>query len=132
MTTVVRAVNASESIEYSTVPVSTVTPLLVDGYEATRDARTVVHEVAGKTFPDVTLRPAGSRRGRLRMLFATEADATAAYAALSAPRVFMLTEADLPGIEMRFVIAAGEMLIGLDDEGRRRWWVEVPFVEVSP
>lgn len=126
------APNASASIEYSVLPLSTVTPLLVDGYEATRDARSVVHEVAGKTFPDVTLRPAGSRRGRLRMLFATETDATAAYAALSAQRVFMLTEADLPGIEMRFVIADGEMLIGLDDEGRRRWWVEVPFVEVSP
>lgn len=122
----------SESIEYSTVPVHTVAPILVDGYEATREPGTVVHDVINKIYPDVTLRAAGARRGSLRMLFATEADAINAYAALAYLGVFTIADPDVPGIDMRFVVAEGDLLIGLDDESRKLWWVEVPFVEVAP
>lgn len=123
--------NASESIEWLTRPVQ-VAPVLVDGYESTREALTVVHQVVNKTFPDVTLRAAGPRKGRLRMLFETEADAVNAFAVLSVPQAFTISDPDVPGMAMRFVIAEGDLSIGLDDETRAVWWVEVPFVEVAP
>jgi hypothetical protein len=121
---------ASESIAWLTRPVQ-VEPILVDGYETTRAARSVVHTVVGRTFPDVTLRAPGPRRGALRMLFATEAEAVRAFAILSEPRAFTLSEPDLPGIGMRFVVADGDLSAGLDDTTRRVWWVRVPFVEVE-
>lgn len=126
------AVNGSESIEYETVPVHTVVPVLVDGYEATRAAGSLVHEVLGASFPDVSLRPAGPRRGQFRMLFATEAAAVDAYADMAYTGLFTAADPEVPGIGMRFVVAGGDLLIGLDAVTRNVWWVEVPFVEVGP
>lgn len=121
----------SSSITHST---GTVTPELIDGYQATRPTRTIVHDIINRPHPDITFRPAGLRRGEFRCLFPDQADALSAYAALSIPQVLAISDPDVPAIDMSFIVGPeGESLaIELDDETRDAWWIVVPFVEVSP
>ncbi|MFE6733428.1 hypothetical protein [Microbacterium sp. NPDC057650] len=119
------------SIAHST---GVIVPLQVNGYEATRDVRTIVHPILNRSSPDVTFRAPGLRSGTLSCLFADEAAAVTAYGALSVPQVLVLSDADVASIGMSFVVGPeGEQLtIGLDPTTRRRWLVTVPFVEVTP
>lgn len=109
-----------------------IVPQVVDGYEAARELRTVVHDVINRSNPDVTLRGPGLRSGQLQLVFALEVDAVAAFAALSIPQVLTLTDPDRPSIGMQFVAAGGDLTVGLDDETRDVWIVNVPFREVAP
>ncbi|WP_217584865.1 hypothetical protein [Microbacterium sp. GbtcB4] len=112
----------------------TITPELIDGYQASRTTRSIVHDILNRPNPDITFRPAGLRRGEFRCLFMDQADALSAYAALSVPQVLSISDADVPAIDMSFVIGPeGEQLdIELDDDTRSAWWIVVPFVEVIP
>jgi len=127
------AVNASASVERLTSPILVV-PELVDGYEAAREVRNVVHPVLNRSNPDVALRQPGLRAGRFRCLFPAQEDALDAYARLSVPQVFTIADPDVEAVDMSFVVGPeGESLtIGLDDATRSVWWVTVPFVEVTP
>lgn len=109
-----------------------IVPDVVDGYEASREARTIVHDIINRSNPDVTLRAPGLRRGNLSCVFAVEASAQAAYAVLGVPQVLTLVDVDRTSIGMSFVVAGGDLTIGLDDETRDVWIVAVPFVEVLP
>lgn len=110
--------------------VDTVTPILIDGYEATRESRNVVHVIIGTPEPAVTLRPAGPRRGTLTALFATRADALAAEAILAADDVLTFADPDVPSLSMTFVVD-GDVTVGLDDETRALWTVAFSFLEVT-
>lgn len=109
-----------------------ITPELIDGYEAKREARTIVHPILNRSNPDITLRAPSLRSGEFRCLFPVQADAVAAFAVLSIPQVLTLNDADVPAVAMSFVVAEGDLTIALDDETRDVWWVTVPFVEVTP
>lgn len=108
-----------------------INPESVDGYQATREARNVVHDIINRANPDVTLRAAGLRRGGFRLLFTEQSDALAAYAVMSKPQVFTIANTDVPAIGMSFVVGpeGGAITIELNDT-RTGWWIEVPFVEV--
>jgi hypothetical protein len=124
--------NASESILTGTFPVHQVSPVAVEGYEAARETSTVIHEIVGAEFPDASIRPAGSRRGRMRLAFATETEAVDAFLALAYVGVFTCTNPTVPGIGMpAFVVAGEDLTIEADDTGAA-WWVGMPFVEVAP
>lgn len=112
----------------------TITPELIDGYEATRDVRTIVHPILNRSNSDITLRAPGLQTGRFRCLFPAQADALAAYAALSVPQVLSIADPDVPAVNMSFVVGPeGEAFtINLDDDTRGVWWLTVPFVEVTP
>ncbi|PQZ60686.1 MULTISPECIES: hypothetical protein [unclassified Microbacterium] len=108
----------------------TIVPTVVDGYEASIEARSIVHNVMGRTDPDITLRPAGMRTGTLSLVFASRAAGWAALAALCIPQVLTLTDADVPEVGMSFVVAGGAIKHSLDDETRDVWILGVPFQEV--
>lgn len=117
------------SIVHST---GTITPDIVDGWRASREARTIVHTILGRAAPDVTFRPAGIRSGSLTCVFSVEADAAAAADVFAIPQVLTLTDADRPHLAMSFVVADGDIDVSLDDETRDVWIVTVPFREVNP
>ena len=121
----------STSITHSS---GTITPELINGYQASRTTRSIVHDILNRSSPDITLRAAGLRRGQFRCLFREQADALTAYAALSIPQVLTIADPEVPAINMTFVVGPdGEDLdIELDDETRDLWWIVVPFVEVTP
>lgn len=113
-------------------PAGTYTPLVVTGYETTRAGGAVVHQVLGKTSPDVSLRAAQLRTGTLGLLFADETTATNAFTAVCAAAVLQLTSTERT-IGMSFVVPAGQQITyALDDMTRKHWLVSVPFQEVSP
>lgn len=107
--------------------------VFVNGYEATREARTIVHPILNRSEPDITLRPAGLRTGTLTLLIAEQADAVSAFGILSVPQVFTITDPDTPAIDMSFVTPEGGTIgIALDPETQDAWILTVPFAEVSP
>lgn len=110
----------------------TLTPAVVDGWRMSREARSRVHTILGRSAPDVTLRPAGMRKGALRCVFATEATAAAAVAVFATPQVLTFTDTDRPLLAGSFVVADGDIELELDDTTRNTWVVTVPFQEVSP
>lgn len=109
----------------------TITPQLIDGYQAASEARTIVHPIINREDPDVSLRVAGLRSGSFRCLFPAQADALAAFAVFRTPQVLTLNDPDVPAVGMSFVVAEGDISIELDGDTRSVWWVTVPFREVS-
>ncbi|MEV8265965.1 hypothetical protein AB0P00_17645 [Microbacterium sp. NPDC077057] len=119
----------SSSITHST---GTLTPELIDGYEAIRPTHTVVHDILNRPNPDITFRAPGLRRGQFRCLFPEQADALSAFAVLSIPQVFAITDPEVDAIDMSFIVGEGDLSITLDEDTRDVWWITIPFVEVSP
>lgn len=110
-----------------------VTPTLIDGYQAEREARNILHEIINRSDPDVTFRAPGLRRGAFTCVFASQTDAVAAYGILSLPQSFTIADSDVPSIGMTFVVPDGETIkIALDTTTRRTWIITVPFAEVLP
>lgn len=101
------------------------TPILVEGYKATRSARNIIHDTAAT---DVTLRPAGLRKGTLNMLCETLADALA-IEALHLPAV-VITFSDAT-VGPMYYVASGDIDVEQDDATGTMWWVRVAFQEVS-
>jgi hypothetical protein len=110
---------------------ATIAPTLANmNYAADREARSVVHPIIGRPFPDVTLRPAGSRTGTLHLMFATEAAAAAAAEALALPRVWAQLSPEQPSTAMRFVVQG--TISAAQVPGFKSWTVDAGFVEVAP
>lgn len=131
-----------------------IVPTLVLGHQATRSSRNIVHEILGNPNPDVTFRPAKSRSGRMRLLFATavssgfdwvdgyyvevvagadpEADSLAAVNVLATyAGAMQFTAAGRPTLTMSFIVGEGDITRTLDDQTRRTWVVEFDFQEVA-
>lgn len=109
----------------------TITPEQVNGFEAAREARTIVHNIIGRADPDITLRPVGLRTGTLTLVFATGAAAKSAEAALAFPQVLALSDPDVPEVAMSFVVAGGDLAPKLDLDTQTVWLLDVPFQEVT-
>lgn len=110
---------------------TTLTPLLVLGWQATREARTRVHQLIGRPDPDVTLRPSAARTGQLRILCASEADATAMEALHAAGFVLTLADDDVAAVGMAYVVS-GALGVELDPGTLTRWVVTADYTEVLP
>lgn len=110
---------------------NSITPLLVTRYEAAQESRNIFHDVIGRADPDVTLRPASTRRGSLELLFENGDDAETARALLAQPKAFTYTDPDLPTAGMRFALD-GNLSPALEDETRELWQVTVSYRELAP
>lgn len=115
----------------SSVPArADVHPLLTLGWEAAREARTVVHAPLYGP-PVVSLAPPAPQAGVLRFLFPTASAAAACWAMHQEPAVLTLT-ADLSDttIALRYVVAGGDLKQLLDEETCELLVIEVPYLEV--
>lgn len=113
--------------------VTPIAPIVVDGYESQRTSGNVVHNIVGRSSPDVTLGPASLRTGTLELVFPDELDAKAAEDAHALPVAFTLSSDDRSTIEMYYVVNNNDRVRrALDDETREVWIVSVPFQEVAP
>lgn len=109
---------------------TTITPLLVTGWQASQESRNIVHTIIGRSSPDVTLKTANMRTGTLEMLFGTAADADEARTLHVEAAVFTLTSSELSQVNMAYVVA-GSISSILEDETRRLWTISVDFQEVD-
>lgn len=130
-----------------------IVPTLIDGYQASRESRNVIHTAVGLAAPSVTIRPAGMRRGTLRMVFSggsastqyavvdgyiqrvetgsdPEQDSKDAFDAHSGANVFVLRDSTRTTVEMTYV-ADGAIGRELDSVTRRTWIVTVDYQEIA-
>jgi hypothetical protein len=111
------------------VPVASM-PLLVDGYQSARQSRHVFNIVTGRAYPDVTLVPAAPRRGTLRLLYATEADALAVENMHAGTDVLTFADSEVPSVGMTYVVD-GSITRQLDPETLVLWLVSIDYQEVT-
>lgn len=109
---------------------TTITPLLVLGWESAQETRNVVHEIIGKSSPDVTLRSAKSRTGTLHTLWDNAADAETCRALHAQEGTFTLASDEIAQLDMTYVVS-GAITVLLDEESRALWTVDVDFIEVT-
>lgn len=109
---------------------TTITPLLVLGWESTQDTRNVVHEILGNSTPDVTLRSAKSRTGTLQTLWTSAAEAETCRTLHALEGTFTLASTEVSQANMTYVVG-GAITVSLDDESRDLWTVAIDFIEVT-
>lgn len=108
---------------------TTVTPDQIDGWSSSNASRNIVHQIIGGGEDDLSLFPASPRRGQIKAVFSSEADAETCRVLHLAPRTFTFatTDRDL-GIQY---VVDGDVQVDLDDETRDLWVVTIPFREVT-
>lgn len=104
-------------------------PVLIDGYEASRESRNVVHDLIGGGIA-VTLILPRPRSGELTLRYDAEVQAWGALALLSHESAYSLTDSDRPGVGMTFVVN-GDVTLALDEDTRDTWTVQVPYQEIN-
>lgn len=108
----------------------TITPTLVSDYDSSREGRNVIHQIIGRADPDVTLRPASLRTGRLEAIFADEAASLAAAAALATTETATLSD-PATSVNMTFVLGPSGVQ-RMPDPSRTVWVLTIDYVEVAP
>jgi len=97
-------------------------------WDGTRNARTTVHDVIGRPDPIAVLRAVALQSGSITLIGPQHLAVDDLAATLALPRVFMLRQADVPGLDMYFVVTG----LGLTNiDGSLRWQLVVNFTEVT-
>ena len=106
-------------------------PTLITAWETTQESRNVVHNIIGRTDPDVTLLKAATRTGTLEMLFTSATGAETARGILANGGVFTISDSEFWVNGFDFVLT-GSLTASLEDETRDLWTLTADFVEVIP
>lgn len=110
----------------------TLTVTVMDGYSATRRGRNAVHSILGSNAPAVSLRAAGLRSGKHRLMFTSQSVAEDAVAMLGTAAEITLADTDRANVGMTLVVPAdGEISLTLDDATRDLWIVEFDYQETD-
>jgi hypothetical protein len=113
-----------------TIGAETFAPQQVTEYSSGRPSRNRRHPILGTDRTDYTLRPAGPRAGRLVLVFADGAEATAAREAHALAASAVLASSLHPTVNMTYVLADGGEAT-LDYSGDEELWrVNVDFEEL--
>lgn len=111
----------------STLNGSTV-PLMLIQFAGARTAQHVIHEILGRSDPDVTFMPTQTRAGTLTFLYESLDAVAAARDLLALPGPVTLTQADMPALSMTFVVT-GDLEVAPDQQDPYLWTIAVPFRE---
>lgn len=101
------------------------------GFKSTRTARNLVHDIIDRSDPDITIKPAGLRKGTLELLCLNLAAGLAVEALHAGEGVIALEDTDRPTLDMSYV-ASGAITLELDTQTGIRWVVAVDYQEVTP
>lgn len=104
-------------------------PLMMTQYASGRTTQHVVHEILGRSDPDVTFTPTQTRSGSVSFLYESLALASEGADLLAASGPITLDQSDLPTLSMVFVVT-GEIALAPDDQDADMWALTVPFREV--
>lgn len=105
-------------------------PLLTSGYQSSRQSRTVVHEVLGRSYPDITQFPMSLRSGNLTLVYDNEADSVECERMHTGGYVMTYSDSDLQSASMNYVVN-GALTRELDPQTRTVWLVTVAYQEVT-
>jgi hypothetical protein len=104
-------------------------PLMLTEYSVSRVTQHKIHEIIGRSDPDVTFGPTQTRSGSMTFLWESITLASAARDILAAPGSARLEQSDRPDLSMTFVIT-GDLSIAPDQQDPELWTLTVPFREV--
>ena len=116
-----------------TAGTAVIAPTIALSIESGRAAQNIVHPIIAREEPDVTLRPASTRSGRLSLGFegaTSEADSAAAEQLLSRPLVFSIVSDERTTLALSFIVQ-GRITRELEDQSRDAWVVSADYQEVS-
>lgn len=107
------------------------TPLLVTGYQTTRESRNIRHQLidGGTAFGLLDPDP---RSGDLQYLYSTEAEAAACVEMHTVKTTFTLVDDDLSTIGMTYVVGNGGVRSELESQTRKLWLVTISYWEIIP
>ena len=108
---------------------TTLTPILVLGFESTQQSGNIIHPVLGTSTPSVSYAPASLRAGTFEFLVATLAIAEVWRAIHTTSGVFTLYDAD-ESLTVNY-IPSGDIKVSLDPE-TDLWTVSIAWQEVIP
>ncbi len=112
-----------------------IVPIILTDLSETREGGSLVHRVLGRVDPDVTLRPAGLRSGRIELGFAgadAESASQSAVASLSTASVFTLVDTERATFDMRFIVPEGGRIERpIESETRAAFVVAFDYQEVG-
>lgn len=116
----------------------TVTPLVVTGYEAQREVRTVFNPVLGARATVAAAFPAGMRSGTLTAVFTNQTDASALDSMLGGTQPITFADSDVSAVNMLFladrtirVYQADADSLNSDGTVTTFWYVELGYQEVN-
>lgn len=107
---------------------TTVTPMLINGYESTRESRNVTHSILGTNVPAVSLRDAALRTGRLTAVLESRAAALTLEDVLAGASLLTFTDTDTT-LSMTFVLDESGQINTRLVPGTLRWTVEWDYRE---
>lgn len=108
---------------------TTTSPVLVLGYQTSRESQNVVHDLIGGGIAVTLVRPR-PRAGTLELFYVTEAAAHAAAELHAGETSFTFTDTERTTVAMTYVVD-GSVGVELDDESREYWTVSVDYQEVE-
>lgn len=120
----------TETVISRSTDASTITPDVVMLFEGEDEPGTVVHQIPGREFPDVTLAPPLSSTGTLRLLFRTFEAAEGARQFHRAAATFTIVS-DKPWLPDSYV-PQGKVGRAQQAADPGRWVLEIPYQEISP
>lgn len=103
-------------------------PLMLIQFAGARTAQHIVHEILGRSDPDVTFMPTQTRAGTLTFLYESLDAVAAARDLLALPGPVTLTQTDMPALSMTFVVV-GDLEVAPDQQDPYLWTIAVPFRE---
>ena len=113
------------------IDATTVVPDQVHIFEDDVTPGTVVHDVIGLTYPEVTLRPAKSPTGVLKLFFLTHEAAQLARVFHMTAATFSIVSETMPWLPSRYVPQRSIRRVQ-QVENPRRWVLEVGYRELQP
>lgn len=106
------------------------TPSLIKSWSSSQEARNVVHNIIGRSDPDITLKPAGKRTGTLELFYTTKTAAETARELFALPLVFVTDSTDETWLDGFRFVANGNISAVLDGDDFTSWHISVDFQEV--
>lgn len=116
-----------------TVGDATIAPQQVMSISSEQASGTIIHPILGRSYPDVTIRPAAMRTGTIEMGFYgpnSEADSATARALIATGGVFTIASEERATLSMTCV-ASGRIALQLEDTTRDAWVLSVDYQEVQ-
>ena len=105
------------------------TPLLLVGWESTRESQNVLHTIVGSEVVETTLREAGLRSGEFTLLCDSYGMAQGIEYICSQAKELYLMDDEYPYISMDFVVS-GSITVAVDEDSRTLWTVTIDFQEI--
>lgn len=109
----------------------TTSPDLVKNWASFQETRNVIHTVIGKSAPDVTLKPAAMKSGKLSLFYTSLDAAESARTLFTTAAVFTIYTTDAPWINGFNFVVNGSVSAIVEEIDLASWHLDIDYQEVQ-